>query len=575
MATEVKEKPEELGRVIAVYGRSIVRFAVSEEKMPLVSKPGAYVKMENPEKSGQWLYAMVVSFNLLDELYRRSRIVEELEGYLEFRPARNELIATIVGFGKLQSVMRGVPFLPRPGQKVYLALEEELARIMGSGDIELGVLSFNENVPFTLSLNKLCSRHFAVLAMTGAGKSNTVAVILASILEKYPYARIILIDTHSEYVPLAEKYGNVRVLSPAGRIARLVEARYGLKPKQLEIPLWTLSLEEIASILKLDPSRATKQIMYLRNALQEVRRSRYSPASTDDPIFFTAEELRSAIAGQGGRDRSLDDLLLKYDSMLENAELRYITRPSWSNEAYESRSEDEPYRSVNTYLEVYGEILKPGLSIVALGGLPSEAQASTTATILRAIWRLIGAGVLAGVALPTLLIVEEAHNYAPHGRWSPARAILEKIAKEGRKFGIGLGVVSQRPRELSQTLLAQCGTLIALRTANPEDQRHILSSMEDIMKEMVEGLSGLSTGEALVSGPAAPLPAIVKVYNFQSRYRVALGGKDVDWARVWSEAPAEADLTPYLISEIEEGGGEGKVESGGRKRLDSSMESFF
>ena len=82
-------------------------------------------------------------------------------------------------------------------------------------------------------------------------------------------------------------------------------------------------------------------------------------------------------------------------------------------------------------------------------------------------------------------------------------------------------------------------------------------------------------GEALVSGPAAPLPAIVKVYNFQSRYRVALGGKDVDWARVWSEAPVEADLTPYLISEIEEKVREGKVESGRRKRLDSSMESFF
>lgn len=565
------EKLDELGRVIAVYGRSIVRFAVSEEKMPEFSKPGAYVKMEDPRKSGQWLYAMVVSFNLLDELYRRSRIVEELEGYLEFRPARNELVATIVGFGGPEGVRRGVPFLPRPGQKVYLALEEELAMIMGSRDIGLGVLSFNEKVPFTLSLNKLCSRHFAVLAMTGAGKSNTIAVILASILEKYPYARIILVDTHSEYIPLTEKYDNVRVLSPAGRIARLVEARYGLKPRQLEIPLWTLSLEEIASILRLDPSRATKQIMFLRNALQEVRRSRYSYASTDDPIFFTAEELKRAIKEQGGRDRSLDDLLLKYESLLENVELRYIIRPSWSDKIYETRVEKEPYKSVNTYLEVYGEILKPGLSIVALGGLPSEAQASTTATIIRAIWRLIGAGVLAGVALPTLLVVEEAHNYAPQGRWSPAKAILEKIAKEGRKFGIGLGVVSQRPRELSQTLLAQCGTLIALRTANPEDQRHILSSMEDIMKEMVEGLSGLSTGEALVSGPAAPLPAIVKVYDFQNKYHIALGGKDVDWAEVWSKVPAEVNLVPYLIGEIKEGNSDIHE----RKRQDATMENFF
>jgi len=544
----------EVGRVVAVYGRSLVRFAALEDKMRLVSKPGVYVKMEC--EWGSWIYAMVVGFNLLDELYRRSRIVEELEGYGDLRPARNELVATIVGCGDGRSIRRGVPELPRPGQKVYAASSEELARIMGSGDIELGVLSFNREVPFTLSLNMLCSRHFAVLAMTGAGKSNAVAVILASILEKYPYSRMILIDTHNEYVPLARKYSSVRVLTPAGKIARLVEARYGIAPQQLEVPLWTLGLEEVAGMLRLDPSRATKQLMYLRSALQEVRRARYPLASADDPIYYRAEELREAIErqGRGSRysDRSLDDLLLKLDALLENSDLRYVTRPSRSDELYESCERPEPYRSVAVYTEVYGSLLRPGLSIVALGGLPGDAQASTAATILKSVWRLVTAGVLAGSPIPTLIIVEEAHNYAPQGRWSPAREILERIAKEGRKFGIGLGVVSQRPRELSQTLLAQCGTLIALRTTNPRDQEYILSSMEDIMREMVEGLSGLSTGEALISGPAAAMPAIVKVHEFYTKYGVALGGKDVNWREDWSKPPRPVDLTPYLVSEVEE-----------------------
>jgi len=112
--------------------------------------------------------------------------------------------------------------------------------------------------------------------------------------------------------------------------------------------------------------------------------------------------------------------------------------------------------------------------------------------------------------------------------------------------------VSQRPRELSQTVLAQCGTLIALRTANPRDQDYILSSVEDVMSEMVEGLSGLATGEALISGSAAPTPAIVKIYEFRSKYGIALGGKDIDWASEWSKPSKPVELAPYLVSEVEE-----------------------
>ncbi len=543
----------EVGRVVTVYGRSLLRFAAFEDKAQLLLKPGVYVKVEC---SGSWAYAMVVSFNLLDELYRKGRIVEELEGYPELRPARNEMVAMLVGVEEGEGIRRGVPELPKPGQKVYAASSDDLARITGSGDIEIGHLSSDPSVPFTLSLNMLCSRHFAVLAMTGAGKSNAVAIILASILERYPYSRVIVIDTHNEYVPLAGKFSNVRVASPVGRTARLLEARYGVAPMPLEVPLWTLGLEEVAGLLRLDPSRATKQLMYLRSALQEVRRKRYPHAGADDPVYFEVEELVKELEAQGRgsrySDRSLEDLILKIEMMLENADLKYVTKPVHSAKLYASIQALEPRRSVEAYTRIYGQLLEPGLTIVALGGLPADAQASTASTILKSVWRLVTASVLAGNPVPTLLIVEEAHNYAPQGRWSPARDILERIAKEGRKFGIGLGVVSQRPRELSQTLLAQCGTLIALRTANPKDQEYILSSVEDVMGEMVEGLSGLATGEALISGSAAPIPAIVKIYEFRSKHGVALGGKDIDWAGEWSKPPKPVELAPYLISEVEE-----------------------
>ncbi|MEM0335934.1 MAG: ATP-binding protein [Thermofilum sp.] len=560
----------EVGRVVTVYGRSLVRFAALEDRVHLLLKPGAYVKVECGQR---WAYAMVVSFNLLDELYRKGRIVEELEGYPELRPARNELIAMLVGLEENGSVRRGIPELPKPGQKVYAADSGDLARIASAGDIEVGRLSCDPSVPLALNLNMLCSRHFAVLAMTGAGKSNSVAVILSSILEKYPYSRVIVLDTHSEYVPLARKYQSVRVASPAGWTARLLEARYGLKPLPLEVPIWTLGFEEIAGLLRLDPSRATKQLMYLRDALQEVRRKRYERAGADDIVYFEAEELLESLEkrGRGRYDRSLDDLILKLEILLDDADLRYVTRPRASRKVYEKVDAPEPRKSVEAYAKIYGTLLEPGLTVIALGGLPSDAQASTVATILKSMWRLITASVLSGSPLPTLLVVEEAHNYAPQGRWSPAREILERIAKEGRKFGIGLGVVSQRPRELSQTLLAQCGTLIALRTANPRDQEYILSSMEDVVGEMVEGLSGLATGEALVSGPAAPIPAVIRFYDFQARHGIALGGKDLDWASEWSQPPKPVELTPYLTRELEEEVEEGEAAAGKSRPL----EEFF
>ncbi len=558
---------EEVGRIIGIYGRNIIRIAVPEEKLDLVSRPGAYIKVEG--SNGLWLYAMIISFNLLDELYRRGRIIEEFEGYLDFRPSRNELVASLIGYVSNNRVIKGVPVLPKPGQRVYLVSGEELRSIMGDGEVEIGNITYQGDVPFKLKLNMLCSRHFAVLAMTGAGKSNTIAVVLSEIISKYSYPRIILLDTHSEYIPLKNLYPNkVNIFAPTGRIGRLVKARYNIEPDRLEVPLWTLGLEEIASLLRLG-SQATKQLMYLRNAISKIRQEKYVKASVDDPIYFRADDLLHALQmSRGTGDRSLIDLRLKVENLLEDQDLYYITRPSISDRIYEEIVEEEPIRSTLTYSRIYGRLLKPGLNLIALGGLSSEAQASTVATILRSLWRVINAYIQAGHSIPTLIIVEEAHVYSPHGRWSPAKSIIEKIAKEGRKFGIGLGVVSQRPRELSQTVLAQCGTLIALRTANPEDQRHILNSMEDIVGEMIEGLSGLSVGEALVSGPAAPLPAIVKIYSFPDKYGVLLGGKDIEWSEEWSSKPEEVDVYKYIIGSLESYG-----ESRGKRQ--SSLDIFM
>ncbi len=541
-----------IGRVVGIYGRNLLRIAVSDEKLHLVAKPGTYLKLGSVD--GSTLYAMVMGFNLIDELYRKGRIVEEIEGYLNIAFSRNEVSAIIVGYLDNGIIYKGVKSLPRPGEKVYLAETKELQEIMGRGELEIGTLSYNPEVKFSLYTNMLASRHMAILAMTGAGKSNTVAVLLAQLAEKMKFPRIIVIDTHSEYVPLQSLFPDkVRVFTPSGRIKKLVEARYGVSPSPLEIPLWTLGFNEIIGLLRL-PYQATKQQLYLRNTLQEIRRKRWNNASADDPIYFSIQELKKAVTDMASRhqsDRSAIDLQLKVDNLIDNPDLYFITQPEISEEIYRKIEYDEPYRSGKAFVRIYERLFSPGINIIALGGLPSEVQISTVSTILKAIWRIVNAYSQAGSKLPLFIIVEEAHIYSPRDRENPSKEILEKIAKEGRKFGIGLGIVSQRPRELSPTLLAQCGTLIALRTSNPEDQRHILNSMEEVMTELIQSLSGLSVGEAIVSGPSAPLPAIVKIYNFQEIYNVELGGKDINWTKEWNKEPEETDILPFLFTHEE------------------------
>ncbi len=556
---------EEIGRVVSVYGRNTVKIAVPTEKLPLVSRHGTYLRLLDVE--GNPIYAITVGYYMRDEMYGSAGIVEPLRGYEDLGKVRNELTAKLVGYVEDGRVEKGVKSPPKPGSKVYLASAEEMKGFMEKGLLEIGVLSCNPSVGFSLDLGMMASRHLAVLAMTGAGKSNTVAVLLAQILEKLEYPRVLVIDTHSEYVPLASlNREKVHVYAPSGKIAALIKERYGVSPEELEVPLWTLGFEEVAGLLGLD-FRASKQRLLLWSMLREVRRRKWSEASADDPVYFSPEELleasKTAQGAQRGDAKSAADLSFKLGSFFDNPDMDFITRTRSDAEMYDEEEGEEPYRSGRVFTKVYKRLFRPGVNIVALGGLPSEVQVSTVSTILKALWRIATAHAQAGHHMPTMVFVEEAHVYASAGREQPSKDILEKIAKEGRKFGVGLVVVSQRPRELSQTLLAQCGTLVALRTSNPEDQRHIMRSMEDVMEELVDSLAGLSVGEAVVSGPAAPLPAVVKIHHFSEKYGVDLGGKDVDWREAWSKEPQEVDIVPYLYTRARRALEKRSEESGG------------
>ena len=535
--TGVNLSTDQVGVIVKVFG-DLALVGVDENGLKRIGRRGKYVKIKT--KGGEDLVGIVSHLNLTDELYRQSGgRLEIIRGYEELTLIRNELIISLLGTISNGEVERRIHFTPTPGDKVYELESEVLKSIFGRNEIRIGVLNTQPDVPVTLDLNELTSKHLAILAMTGSGKSNALGVILLNILKGFDFPRLLLIDTHSEYVPIkniGELGEKVNIYAPRGKL-RDALLDLGVEVIDLEVPYWLLTIDEWYSIIGLDP-RATRQRRIFRSVLRDVKNHYGENVALNDPIYFELDYLRDIL--EGSKDG--EEVLMKLEDAMENDDYSFIFYPERALSL-----KDKPEE---LFEFVTKPILSSGLNDISLGGLSSEIQNVVASMILRFMFRISVEAKLKRKPLPILVAIEEAHVYAPD-YYTASKGVLEKIAKEGRKFGIGLIVISQRPRELSQTLLAQCGTLFALRTVNPSDQTHIQRSMEDVTQMVLSSLPSLGKGEAVISGPAAPLPCIVKIDHFEElteklfNNRISLGGKDIDFKELWSK-----DLSKEEIREI-------------------------
>ena len=524
------------GKVVRVFG-DVVSVAVDDYALHIMGIRGTYVRIKT--KKNRDLLGIVSNINLLDELYKQSSgRISIIESYSDIALTRNEILVSLLGTINENGIDRKIDAIPSPGDVVYPLAKEDLEKIFASGDIRIGVLTTMPEIPVKLDINELATKHAAILAMTGSGKSNALGVILIRILKEFPHARILLIDTHSEYVNLGKRDSPIRertvIYAPVGKFREIL-VQEGIEPELLEIPYWMLTLDEWYSLLGLTPI-ATRQRRSLREALRRVKGER----RINDPVYFDLDELRRVITN--------DDVLEKFEDAIETEEYSFIFYPEKALEIIRSEQIPEEAKMEKLFYHVSEPIFRDGLKIIALGGLSSDVQNAVVSMLLRTLFRIAIEAKLAGNPIPGLIALEEAHIYAPKETYAAARQIIEKIAKEGRKFGIGLLLVSQRPREISETVLAQCGTLIALRTVNPSDQRHIQNSLEDVTSMITNSLPGLGRGEAIISGPAVPVPCVVKVDYFDDALesdfngRIGLGGKDVDFRSEWRRGYSEETL---------------------------------
>ena len=462
-----------------------------------------------------------------------------------------ELVGEVVG-GTFE---RGVSQYPNIGDSVHLAVEEHLRKlydIRGQGHIVIGTLASAESIPAKIALNELITRHSAVLGSTGSGKSTTIASLLRAITtstpesEEYPNARVLLLDVHGEYsVPLADV---AQVFS--------VEPQYG--EERLFIPYWALDSDDLLDFLTggLEGNSETAFTDKIYKLKLESHGSQKFPGvdsgsiTVDTPLPFSLKKLwydlidfeittfegpnrdqptqqdpgnpdtltaptykPHAMGSVGpflnsqavGIQRPLN--LLR--SRVLDRRYGFLLRPG----PWEPDLDGKPTRDLDELLARWLGGEKP-ITILDLSGIPSSVLERLVGSILKIVYEALfwsREKSEGGISRPLLVVMEEAHRYLSDRLKGTASGVVQRIVKEGRKYGVGAMVVSQRPSEVNETILSQCGTFFALRLSNPSDRARVQGTLPDGLVGLLDVLPILRTGEAIITGEAAKLPMRCRV----------------------------------------------------------------
>lgn len=445
---------------------------------------------------------------------------------------------------------RGVATYPLPQQTIYLTPKSELRFVYGDAKgavIQLGEHVGSGGAPCYAELNELLGKHTAILGSTGAGKSGTVAAVVHSILERGQIAKhqhwhpqIIILDPHNEYGKAFPKH-----------------QRLSTDEGSLELPYWLLDLEESLSLfVGKTEFAATSQSNIIKNALIAAREEAAgllgldnSQLTVDSPIPYVLGDpsnmdnfgkkqgvlYEEGLVGEINRQRpnnqnqaqheDYNKVIRKISSLLNDGRLKFMME-SWDG------AEDPLPTIVNQFLTQQTTV-----QIVDLSGVPNEVAGVASAAIARIVFQLkVWQTESERQSSPVLLVCEEAHRYVPNrgeAQYEAAQSAIRRIAKEGRKYGVGLLLVSQRPSEVEATVLSQCNSWIVLRITNDTDREHVRSILPDSMSGLTKMLSGLRRQEAIFVGQAATLPSRILIRDLSNDQLPR--SSDVDFDRGWQK----------------------------------------
>lgn len=444
--------------------------------------------------------------------------------------------------------VRGIGTFPTTGAEVH-AIGTEIIGMMfnrfQSKGYDVGYLPTNENQKVYFDPTSLFGRHFTILGQTGAGKSYTVANILQRAVATMPKAHIVLLDLHGEYSWVDDESGE-RKYAFNDDVVRYVDAR------KLEIPYWLMTYAELCDLL-IDHSEreAANQTAFFRDNLLELRLLEkdglgLDRVSVDTPVYFSLDDLVSRIKakniqmvpGANNKEKkgplhgNFDRFLIRLESKLNDVRYDFLLKPQIRNAS-------------NTLEGLLRDFVglgdpKAPITIIDLSSVPFDVRPTVAAQIGRLSFEF-NYWNPEYKDFPLLLLCEEAHAYIPRDSskaFSGARKSMERIAKEGRKYGVGLGVVSQRPHELSETVLSQCGTFLCLRITNPTDQSYVKNLVPEAERNLVDILAGLGRGECMAMGEAVPLPTRVQFHI----PKPTPNSEDIDFHDKWINGPDDLDV---------------------------------
>ncbi|MFZ3014411.1 MAG: DUF87 domain-containing protein [Nitrospira sp.] len=532
-----------IGRVVEVSGSKVVGelegtvedlYRTYKSRRYTVGQVGSIVKIEAGDKL---VFGVVTKLRmtetLLDDTGKPARETVSDAKWLEIE-LFGEALRTGLGESDFD-FQRGVVTYPLPGQGIFVASVAELARIYNRSDkasIHIGALAQASSLPVYLLADDLLGKHFAVLGTTGSGKSCSVTVLLRSILAVAPKAHVILLDPHNEY----------RRAFPGS--AEIID------PTTLNLPHWLLNFEESVELFVGKTEHvATSQTNILKDAMLVARRAFATPdipagkITVDTPVPYKLSALIAAIDQQmatltASKQESHLKIKNKIETLQQDSRFAFLVRPDVD-------VSDNMKNIVAQYLRI--PVSDKPLSIIDLSGVPSDVVDVVVSVLCRMIFDF-AVWSPRPVQVPVLLVCEEAHRYAPRrddAAFQPAKQALSRIAKEGRKYGVSLGLISQRPSELAESILSQCNTIIALRMSNEQDQNFVQRALPDSVRSLVNVLPTLRTQEALVVGEGSVVPMRLRFNDLPEDRRPH--SADVPFAACWAEESADMAYVESVV----------------------------
>ncbi len=534
---------EQTGSEMGVPESMTIHLASAAGPMPvLIGQPGTFVIIALP--AGR-LLCMVTSVEMREAKNTASELreVDSAGAFILDRASRGLAtiaVGTIDAAGKFD---RGSDVLPTVNAPVFAVAPELIDKVYSSyaeGDFAIGKLSLVPSQQAKINLDAFLTRHAAILGQTGGGKSWTVASLIQKMCA-FQQATIVLFDLHGEYT------------ATFGASADVISAT------DLELPYWLMNSEELLGLMvDRSESAAPNQMAKFKELLQAAKENHaenkalsINKITIDTPVFFDFDSILNEfrrldtemVAGatkpkQGPLFGDFTRLLMRIDSRLNDKRYDLIFGPKTYNT---SASMETLFR------RLLGETTgaRKKVVVVDLSPVPFDVRSSVISLILRCLFDFAYWHCRAHkTRYPISVFADEAHIYLKDGdpATDAAKHSAERIAKEGRKYGISLTVISQRPREVSATILSQCNSFLCLRISNPDDQSYVKSLLPDSVRGIASMFSTLRRGECILLGDSVMMPTRIKV----DQPNPAPVSDDASFYKSWNEAPKDVDFAKVL-----------------------------